>query len=126
MTRSTELDSLNGHVVVFDGHHYVAELQPSSAHDLWLWPAYARPPHDKIDSSRAKRAGRRVLRLDDRRAGDRETLDRVWPADMGAVVARCPRCGRVWTPANDGDDPTCPDCDRELADEHDRLGLVTD
>ena len=66
-----------GRLVKFDGLYYSAELLPSNAHDLWLWPAYARSPHQVIDSDRADRGGRRVVRIDDRDADGQAALARI-------------------------------------------------
>ena len=77
MSRSEMLDKLKGHTVKLYGRYFRARLVAWNAHDLWLWPAYARPPHDVIDSGNAARGGRHTVRLDDRNPENRILISKI-------------------------------------------------
>jgi len=75
MARNERIDQLHGCTITLDGAYYRADLPESCAHDLWLWPAYARAPHEAIPS--ANQRGRSIIRVDDRDADGAAILQRI-------------------------------------------------
>ena len=71
------IKSFDSKIVKYQNRFYKCNLPDWNVHDLWLWPAYARKPHETIDSDNADRAGRSVIRIDDREPTGQDILSKI-------------------------------------------------